>query len=237
MQIHLSRLRTVGLGFALATLSVAALSGCQLNVPAPEVSSGTSGTPSYQAPTITPGHDAAAVAGKDMDWKAGNDLSLGVPVAWADQLAQATDPTGAQTPSEWKPLKIKQAGESEYSHANGCLLSYWQNVNQGPLMVTEDDKASTIALFKYLMPAVSPDDLKESSWPWSQQPGKPSPSIQFLSARHKASATSPAWIYSARMLNHTGGSLVLRLSCPNDALLDSTLAAAQTKLVVSPPQQ
>lgn len=217
-------------------LLVLGLAGCRFTVAAPESTSGTAAgsTTSYSAPVIRPGHDAAAVAAKDLSWQAGNTLSVGVPVAWNDQLGRAPA-TGAAP--EWVKQISNQGGLSRYQNANGCVLDYWQTLNQQPLMVTEDDRASTVALFTYLAPELAADALKETDWPWHKDAGKTSPVIQFLAARKGAAAGTPASYFSARMLNYAGVGLVLSLSCPSEALIDPTLASARAGLTVQPPQQ
>ncbi|WP_052663688.1 hypothetical protein [Psychromicrobium lacuslunae] len=223
----------------LAFAATAGLTACTFTVQAPQDTStiSPSQSPSYQGPTILPGHNADAVAAKDMTWAAGNTLSVGVPVGWSDQLTQVEMVNNKTPPPSWKELKSNQAGWTEYQHVNGCVLSYWQSVNQQNLMVANDDKASTVALFKYLVPSILPEVLKVSTMRWAKQLDKPSPKIEFLSIRTSAKGKSPAKLYSARMFNRAGTGLVFSLSCATDALLNSTFASAQNKLVVSPPQQ
>lgn len=221
----------------LSTLTIVGLTGCQLTIAAPEQSNKApaSATPSYSTPVIAPGHDAAAIAAKDLDWQAGNALSMGVPVEWNDQLSQ--NQTGGEAAPVWAKVISKRAGLSRYQNANGCLLDYWQTQNQQALMVVEDDRSSTLALFKYLLPELDAEGLKDTDWPWSKDAGKPSPIIQFLSMRKKAAGGRPASYFSARMLNHSGVGLVLSVACPSDALLEPTLASARNSLTVLPPQQ
>ena len=222
------------LGLVCALTVVAGLTACQLTVAAPDTSSDrvSSAPPSYPGPVVTPGHDAAAVAAKNLDWQAGNTLSVGVPVGWNDQIGRSSG-----TAPAWTKLIDKRAGLTRYQNANGCLLDDWQTVDQQALMVTEDDRSSTLALFKYLVPELAAEALRDTDWPWTGDAGKPGPVIQFLSARKPAVAGVPANIFSARMLNHAGVGLVLSLACPAEALIDPTLAALRDELTVQPPAQ
>ncbi|NYE94936.1 hypothetical protein FHU41_001157 [Psychromicrobium silvestre] len=222
-----------------ALLLLAGLTACTITVPSPQDTSTLSPSPSptYSAPTVLPGHNADAVAAKELSWAAGNTLSVGVPVAWTDQLTEP-DTSGDKTvPSKWKSVKLNQAGWTEYQHANGCVLSLWQTVNQQSLMVANDDKASTVALFKYLIPSILPETLKATTMRWAKELDKPSPKIQLLTLRTPAKNKNPARIYSARMFNRAGTGIVFSLSCSSDALLNSTFNSIQPKLAVSPPQQ
>lgn len=236
------RWRRAKLGAVAGLLGIGlmmSLTACTFTVQSPQDTSTISASPkpTFAAPTITAGHNADAVAAKDMSWAAGNTLSVGVPVSWGDQLTQV-DVVGNKTPPpSWKPVKSNQTGWTEYQHANGCLLSYWQTANQQGLMVPNDDKASTVALFRYLIPSILPETLKGSTMRWAKQLDKPSPKIDFLSLRTPAKDKLPARLYSARMFNKAGTGLVFSLSCATDALLNSTFSASQSKLAVAPPQQ
>ncbi len=223
----------------LAALALVGLAGCTIRVNQPEDTSSRSAspTPSYAAPTILPGHDAAAVAAKDMTWAAGNTLSIGVPVGWNDHVPEVTSTGNETPPAEWKAARLNQGGWTEYQNVNSCTESHWFTVNQQPLMTAEDDLASTRALFHFLMPSVLPEVLKETTMRWGQDLSKPTPSVQFLSWRQNAAAGHPAILYNARMFNHAGTGLVFTLSCPTDALLDATYAALLNKLSVAPPGQ
>ncbi|WP_394938953.1 hypothetical protein [Psychromicrobium sp. YIM B11713] len=236
---HRPRAAGVFLFGLLAVSLSAAVSGCSFTLKVPQDTStiSPSPTPSYAAPTVTPGHNADAVAAKDMTWAAGNTLSAGVPVGWGDQLLQADVVNGKTPPPSWKLLRSNQAGWTQYQHGNGCQLSYWQTINQQGLMVTNDDRASTLALFKYLVPSILPETLKVTTMRWARQLDKPSPKIELLSLRTPAQGKSPAKLYSARMFNRAGSGIAFSLSCPNDALLDATFNSVQSGLAVLPPQQ
>ncbi|WP_354184812.1 hypothetical protein [Arthrobacter sp. UYCu712] len=137
--------RAVMLVLLLATTASAA--GCSVGVPDPAAPRAAAGTPTRSTPTVTPGHDAAAVAARDMSFAAGESLAAGVPVQVSDGLRE--------TPG-WKTGKQGVAGGSEYVKADGCLAAAKVRVNQQPLVVSGDDKASTVALSNTLTPASSP---------------------------------------------------------------------------------
>ena len=61
------------------TLAVvlAGAGGCSVGVPDPAAPSVAKTTPAPATPTITPGHDAAAVAAKDLPFTAGDSLAPG----------------------------------------------------------------------------------------------------------------------------------------------------------------
>ena len=123
------------------TLAVvlAGAGGCSVGVPDPAAPSVAKTTPAPATPTITPGHDAAAVAAKDLPFTAGDSLAPGVSVALSDGLREAPG---------WKPVRENVAGENRYVKADGCVVSARVRVNQGALAVTGDDKASTVELRK-----------------------------------------------------------------------------------------
>ncbi|MDQ0277138.1 hypothetical protein QO003_001441 [Arthrobacter silviterrae] len=221
-----------------ATALSMALAGCTIALPAPQpaVTSRPTAAASYAVPTIQAGHNAAAVAAKNMTFDAGATLSPNVAVGFAsvlDQPGQSAD--GTQLPPAWKLVKNNVAGETQYSNAAGCAAAYWVTSNQGPLTAAGDDKASTENLMKYLIPSVVPEALQESSLPWSSEAGRKAPSISFLAYRTKAAAGVPASMVWGRLLGTAGTGLVVSLSCPTDALLARTTPELMAKLAVAPP--
>jgi hypothetical protein len=99
------------------------ISGCSVDVPDPAVPEAVESTPVLATPTITPGHDAEAVAAQDLPFAAGETLARGVPVGISDGLKDAPG---------WKPVKENVAGESRYLKADGCLVAARVSGNQGP---------------------------------------------------------------------------------------------------------
>lgn len=216
------------------------ISGCTITVPVnqPSVSVSSTPKPTYAPPTIQAGHNAAAVAAKNMSFQAGNSLSPGVAVGFSDVLGQGEGTySDKPQPPEWKLLAQNVAGRTSYSNQSGCLMTYWTTANQGPLIVAGDDRASTLKLFGYLIPSVVPGALAEATWPWVSEAGKNGPTISFLRYNTKASASGPASALWARMLGTSNTGLVISLSCPTDALLASTAPRLAAKLTVAPPTE
>lgn len=224
---------------AVATVLAATLSGCTIAIPeapSPASESVSSAPPSYAAPTVVAGHDAAAVAAAPMTFAAGNTLQAGVPVGFSDALGQPSEGTlGTPGPPEWTLLKNNVAGQTQYSNAAGCQLAHWTTTNQGPLIAEGDDKSSTSNLMKYLIPSVTESALSEATLPWVEEAGKKGQSISFLSFTRKASKDVKASTVWARMLGTADTGLVVTLACPTDALLTDTTAKVMTKLSVAPP--
>ncbi len=119
----------------------------QRRLPDPAAPKAAPATPTLATPTITPGHDAAAVAAKDMPFTAGETLAAGVPVQLSDGLRDVPG---------WKPGKENLAGASEYVKEDGCVVSAKVRTNQSALAVPGDDRASTEALFQYLDASILP---------------------------------------------------------------------------------
>ncbi len=222
---------------AAAVAGVLALGGCTVTVPAPVPPAGVQATPpaTYAAPTTRAGHDAAAVAARDMTFAAGNLLSPNVPVGYNDLLGRSDYASTAAAVPEWKQLKDNVAGQVRYSNGAGCQLAHWVTTNQGPLVTPGDDLASTQKLMEYLIPSVVPDSLRQARLPWAPEAGGRGRTISFQSYTAKASegvAASTVW---GRMLGTAGTGLVVTLSCPTDGLLASTTPRVMAKLAVAPP--
>ncbi|MCQ9163075.1 MULTISPECIES: hypothetical protein [unclassified Arthrobacter] len=213
-----------------------ALGGCTIAVPVPGPTATVAPPSTFAAPTIQAGHDAAAVAAKNMTFPAGTTLSRNVPVGYNDILGQGGySGSGAPAPPEWKLLKNNVAGQTLYSNTAGCQLAYWATSNQGPLITPGDDLASTRKLMAYLIPSVVPESLKPAELPWSAEAGKGNRTISFLSYGTKASKGVPASTVWGRLLGTAGTGLVVSLACPTDALLASTTPRVMDKLSVAPP--
>ncbi len=224
------------MGLAIATL--AALSGCSIAIPSsvPETSAQPAPPATYVAPTVVAGHDAAAVAASPMTFAAGATLSSGVAVEFSDILGQPPqDYAQAPGPPDWKLLKKNVAGRTQYNNDAGCQLAYWTTTNQGPLITQGDDKTSSTALLKYLIPSVMDSSLTESALPWVADAGKPGPKISFLAFNTKAAKGVMASTVWARMLGTANTGLLVTLACPSDVLLASTTPAVMEKLSVAPP--
>ncbi|MGA7203251.1 MAG: hypothetical protein WBX27_01325 [Specibacter sp.] len=221
-----------------ALFGASVLAGCTIAVPAPAPTQATATTPppTYAAPTTQAGHDAAAVAAKDMGFAAGTTLSPNVPVGFSDALGQpeASD-SATPPPPEWTLRTNNVAGRMQYTNAAGCTLAYWVATNQGPLITPGDDKASTENLMKYLIPSVVPSSLTDAALPWVAEAGKKGRTIAFLGHGTKAAKGVPASIVWGRMLGTAGTGLLVTLSCPTDALLASTTPRVLAKLSVAPP--
>lgn len=221
-----------------AVLALAVLSGCSISIPAPaQPTAGQSAAPpTYAPPTIVAGHDDAAVAAAPMTFEAGNTLMPGVPVAFSDILDQPPqDYAETPGPPEWKLVKKNVAGQTQYSNVSGCQLAHWITAKQGPLVTEGDDKASTVALMKYLIPSAMEGSLAEAKLPWAAEAGKAGQQISFLSFNTKAAKDVMASTVWGRMLGTADTGLVVNLACPTDELLAATAPKMMEKLSVAPP--
>lgn len=222
---------------ATVAVLLAALSGCTIAIPEQQPTAvETTVAPTYAPPTVLAGHDGAAVAAAPMSFEAGKSLQFGQPVSFADALGQPTEGSmSTPGPPEWKIRKSNVAGQTQYSNAAGCLLAHWTTTNQGPLIEAGDDKSSTTALMKYLIPSVTESALREASLSWAPEPGKKSPAISFLAFDTKAAKDVMASTVWARLLGNADTGLVVTLACPTDALLTATTPKMMAKLSVAPP--
>ncbi|MET3143845.1 UNVERIFIED_ORG: hypothetical protein ABIB19_000044 [Arthrobacter sp. UYEF10] len=82
-----------------ALLGVTALGGCSLGVPDPAAPKVEPTGTALATPSITPGHDAEAVAAKDMPFSADGSLAAGVPVGISDGLKEC--PAGSRSRRTW----------------------------------------------------------------------------------------------------------------------------------------
>ena len=210
----------------LALAVTAALAGCSVGVPDPSAPPAAPATATLATPTITPGHDAAAVAAKDMPFAAGDTLAAGVPV-------QLTD--GLRDVPRWKPGKENVAGSSEFVKEDGCVVSAKVRTNQSALAVSGDDKASTEALFKYLDASILPGYLKPETLRWGGEPGKPAPRVDVLVYTGGERAGTRATAIYARLFSKAGSSVYLSASCPDAATLAAARIEAEAWIAVVPP--
>jgi hypothetical protein len=213
---------------ALLTASVfgaGLLAGCSIDVPDPSGPSVEQSVAGPATPTITPGHDAEAVAAKDLPFTAGSALAPEAPVGISDGLKEAPG---------WKPVKENVAGERQYVKADGCLVAAKVRINQAPLALG-DDRASTVGLFAYLDPSILPEYLKAETLRWGGDPEKPGPRVEVLVLEKPAAPGARATAVMARLFSTPASSVYISVSCP-DA---STLAAARhdvaERLIIIPP--
>lgn len=212
---------------ALLALAVtAALAGCSVGVPDPAAPQAAPVTPTLATPTITPGHDAAAVAAQDMPFAAGGTLAAGVPVRLSDGLRDLPG---------WKPGKENVAGTSEYVKEDGCVVSATVRTNQSALAVSGDDRASTEALFQYLDASILPAYLTPETLRWGGEPGKPAPRVEVLVYTGGARAGARATAIYARLFSTSGSSVYLSASCPDTATLAAARTDAEAWIAVVPP--
>lgn len=220
---RIGRARVTGLLLALVPL----LAACSVGVPDPAAPRPTgSAAPTLATPTVTPGYDADAVAARNLPLAAGDRLAAGVPVQLSDGLHDAP---------RWKTSKQAVAGATEYRKADGCVVDAKVRVNQWPLAVAGDDKASTEALFHYLDPTIQPAYLKTATLRWGGQPDKPAPKVEVLVFEDGKKAGSRATASYARLFAKAGSSVYISVSCPGPAALAAARADVAARLAVVPP--
>ena len=215
-----------GIRAFLALAVTAALAGCSVGVPDPSAPKAAPATPTLATPTITPGHDAAAVAAQDMPFAAGGTLAAGVPVRLSDGLREQPG---------WKPGAENVAGTSEYVRSDGCVVSAKVRTNQSALAVSGDDRASTEALFQYLDASILPAYLKSETLRWGGEPGKPAPRVEVLVYAGGERAGARATAIYARLFGTSGSSVYLSASCPDAATLATARIETEAWIAVVPP--
>jgi hypothetical protein len=208
-----------------ALLGAAVLAGCSVGVPDPAAPKVVPTATALATPTITPGHDAAAVAAKDMPFSAGATLASGVPVGISDGLKDAPG---------WTPVKQNVAGESQYLKGDGCLVAAKVRSNQSPL-VLGDDRESTVGLFTYLDPTILPAYLKTATLRWGGQPEKPGPNVEVLMLEKPGQSGATSTAVLARVFGTAASSVYVSVSCPDAATLAAAQAEVAARLVVVPP--
>ncbi len=214
------------LGAALAgALGTVLLSGCSVDVRDPAAPDVVESTPALATPTITPGHDAEAVAGQDLPFAAGGTLARDVPLGISDGLKDAPG---------WKQVKNNVAGESQYEKADGCLVAAKVRSNQGAL-ARGDDRESTVALFEYLDPTLLPGSLKADTLRWGANREGPVRRVEVLALEQAAPPGGKATAILARLFATAGSSVYVSVSCPDAASLDAARADVAAFLPVQPP--
>ncbi|WP_407709699.1 hypothetical protein ACJJV6_00795 [Arthrobacter nitrophenolicus] len=207
-----------------AALVTVLLSGCSLDVRDPAAPEAAESPTVPATPTITPGHDAEAVAAQDLPFSAGGILARGVPVGISDGLREAPG---------WQVVKENVAGESQYLKADGCLVSARVRGNQ-EAFARADDRESTVALFQYLDPTVLPGYLKTDSLRWGEDLEAPERRVEVL-LLEQAAPGGRATAVMARLFATAGSSVYVSVSCPDAPSLAGARADVATRLQVLPP--
>ena len=208
-----------------AALGVLLLGGCSVDVRDPEAPQPVASSPALATPTITPGHDAAAVAAQDLPFAAGGSLAPGMPVGIADGLKEAPG---------WKPVAGSVAGEARYVKEDGCLVAARVRTNQAAL-VRGDDRESTVALFEYLDPSILPGYLKTETLRWGGDAEGPGRTVEVLALEQAAQPAGRATAVLARLFGTAGSSVYVSLSCPDAAALAGAKADVSRFLPLIPP--
>lgn len=220
-----SGIRRCGLQAVAAAAAVAFLGGCSVGIPDPAVPATVPSTRQPATPTITPGHDAAAVAARNMSFSAGTMLARGVPVGLSEGLADAPG---------WRRSGSNAGGTSLYLKSDGCQAAAKVRVNQWPL-VKADDRESTAGLFAYLDPTILPKYLKPAALRWGGEPDKPGPTVDVLVLERAARPAGRAAVVLARVFGTAGSSVYVSVSCPSAPALAAARADVERWLTVVPP--
>ncbi|MFK0005641.1 hypothetical protein ACIQTZ_01170 [Paenarthrobacter sp. NPDC090520] len=224
MVVENVRRRLLALG-AVATTGLL-MAGCSVNVPDPAAPKPSPAGSTLSTPTITPGHDAAAVAAKDLPLAAGGTLVPGEPVTYASRLEEVPG---------WSVVHAGLQGENRYAKADGCVALARITVNQGPLVVPGDDVASTKALFQYLDAGIDPEKLKAATLRWGQDSEKPQRSVELLALESASTAGGKPATVMARLFSGTASSVYVSIACPDASALAKAKADVQAQVVIVPP--
>ncbi|MCU1568303.1 MAG: hypothetical protein JWQ56_3240 [Pseudarthrobacter sp.] len=219
------RIRLGRLPLAAAVLVSVMTAGCSVGVPDPSLAPPAETAPVLATPTITPGHDAEAVAAQDLPFASGGILAEGVPVGISDGLKDAPG---------WKMVKDKVAGESQYLKADGCLVAAKVRTNQA-VLARADDRESTVALFQYLDPTILPGYLKPATLRWGGDESTPGHAVEVLVLEEAAGPGARATAVLARLFGRSGSSVYISVSCPDASALAAARADAVRFLPVLPP--
>jgi hypothetical protein len=220
-----SGMRRRGLRAVAAAAAVVFLGGCSVGIPDPAVPTSQPATRQLATPTITPGHDAAAVAARNMTFSAGTTLARGVPVGLSEGLADAP---------KWRQAGNNAGGTTLYLKSDGCQAAAKVRVNQWPL-AKGDDQESTAGLFAYLDPTILPKYLKRAALRWGGEPGKPGPMVDVLVLERAARPAGKAAVVLARVFGTAGSSVYVSVSCPSAPALAAARADVERWLTVVPP--
>lgn len=213
-------------GLGAAAASAVLLAGCSVNVPDPAAPKPSPSASTLSTPTITPGHDAEALAAKDLPLAAGETLAPGDPVLVSSQLEEAPG---------WSVVHSGLQGETRFAKTDGCVVVVRVSVNQGPLVVPGDDAASTKELFRYLDPGADVDKLTPASLRWGQDSGKPEHRVEFLALESAPSSGGTAALVLARLFSSPASSIYISIACPDSGTLAKARAEVQSGLAVVPP--
>lgn len=213
-----------GVPLMTAGLAAVLMGGCSVDVRDPSVSPAPASTPALSTPTITPGHDAAAVAAQDLPFSAGGVLAPGVPVGISDELKRAPG---------WKPVKENVAGLSQYLKSDGCLVAARASTGQAPL-VRGDDRESTVALYQYLDATIQPTYLKTATLHWGGSAEEPGRNVEVLALEQTAPGGRSTAVL-ARVFGTAGSSVYISVSCPDAASLRAARDDVNRFLPVLPP--
>ncbi|WP_104042362.1 hypothetical protein [Arthrobacter sp. ZGTC412] len=208
-----------------AVLAAAVTGGCSVGVPDPAAPQPVESAPALATPTITPGHDAEAVAAQDLPFASGGVLARGVPVGMSDGLKDAPG---------WNMVKDDVAGESQYLKDDGCLVAAKVRTNQS-VLARRDDRESTVALFQYLDPTILPDYLKAGTLRWGGGESSPGRTVEVLVLEQAAGAGGRVTAVLARLFGTAESSVYVSVSCPDAASLAAARADVGRFLPVLPP--
>jgi hypothetical protein len=221
----LERVRRRIVPLLAALLGAALAGGCSMGVPDPAAPEPVADAPVLATPTITPGHDAEAVAARDLPFAAGGILARGVPVGISDGLKDAPG---------WKAVRESVAGGSQYLKADGCVVSAKARSNQA-VLARGDDLESTVALFQYLDPTIQPGYLKTATLRWAGDGSSPGRTVEVLVLEKSAGAGGRATAVLARLFGTAESSVYVSLSCPDATALAAARADVVRFLPVLPP--
>lgn len=212
--------------FAAAIIGAAALASCSVSVPDPAVTTPPPVPSVLATPTVTPGHDADAVAAKDLPLSAGETLAAGVPVEISDGLREAPG---------WKLMQENVQGQSRFVRKDGCKVTARLSLNQGALAVAGNDKSSTEALFAYLDPSIEPASLKTETLRWGGDSDKPRRRVEVLAFNARPAADGTSVSVLARLFATAGSSVYVSAACPSPAALATAKADVANYLPLIPP--
>lgn len=208
-----------------AAATALVLGGCSVGVPDPRAANTAPAVSRMPAaPTVTPGHDAGAVAARSMPFSAGDTLGPGSPAQLSNGLAEAPG---------WRQTRADTGGAGEYRKSDGCQAAGKVGVNQWPLVET-GDRESTERLFAYLDPTIQPEYLAPAALRWGGEQGKPGPTVEVLVLERAAVPKGKAAVM-ARVFGRTGSSVVVTLACPSAQSLEAARADVARWLTVVPP--
>jgi hypothetical protein len=221
---HMER-RCCSVRGAVAAAAALLLSGCSVGVPDPAATgAAAAGSRKPAAPTVTPGHDAGAVAARSMPFSEGDKLAPGSQVQLSIGLSEAPG---------WRQTRADTGGAGEYRKSDGCQAAGKVGVNQWPLVGT-GDRESTVKLFAYLDPTIQPEYLEPAALRWGGEQGKQGPTVEVLVLERAAVPEGKAAVM-ARVFGRTGSSIFVTLACPSAHSLGAARADVARWLTVVPP--